>query len=212
MFLKLRDEMKIKQLFLKIPVFAFCFIMILFYYNGLLYPQETNYWIAQFGLPILFLELLSLFVFISLSIFDYNSYMGGILLIVIVLIALFFTFFFNILIFLYFLLSIFIKFIAFKKERNIEETDEDMGGLGVTTLSWLIAIFIGIVFSSILNNFFPTQIEIIKKFILEQLPTGVHIVGNIGGMIPLWGISYFTCSIIFNIVVIIYNFRKNKDK
>ena len=204
--------MYIKNFILKIPFFIFCFIMILFYYNGLLYPPETNYWITQIGLPILFLEILSIFVFISLSISDYDSYMGGILLIAILLIAFFFTFFFNILIFLYFLLSIAIKFIAFKKKRNVEEADEGIGGLGVTALSWLIAIFIGAVFSPILNNFFPNQIEIINEYILEQLPTGVHITGNFGGMIPLWGISYFSCSIIFNIVVIIYNYKKNKDK
>jgi len=202
--------MKIREVFLKIPFFVFCFSMILFYSYGLLYPQETNYWIAQFGLPILFLEILSLFVFISLSIFDYDPYMGSILFIAIVLIAFFFTFFFNILVFLYFLLSIFIKFFAFKKKITIEENDEDLGGFGVTTLSWFIAIFIGVVFSSILNNFFPNQIEIINKYIIEQLPTGVHIIGNFGGLIPLWGVSYFSCSMIFNIVAIIYNFRKKK--
>lgn len=130
--------MDIKNFFLKIPFFIFCFIMILLYYNGFIYPEETNYWIVVYGLPIIFLELLGLITFLFLiMIVEHEFYIGWpmIVLILIILITFFFTFLFNILLFIYFLISVLIKFFALRKEKKADEIDEKIGGFGITSLS-----------------------------------------------------------------------------
>jgi hypothetical protein len=178
-------------------------------------PEETNYWIVRFGFPILILEFLSLFVLISLGLFDYDVYLGACLLIAIVLTALFFTIFINILAFLYFLLIILINFLAFRREKNVEENDggEGINVLRIVALSWFFALMIGFFASPILTNFYPEQINAIENFYTNQLPPSVHVEGNVstGSLVVLGGITYFFCSFIFTLVEIIYSWKKRKN-
>ena len=59
-------EDKIKKTLSKIFFWIFCISMILSYYVGLAYPIETNFWLVKNGVPIIILELLSIFATISL--------------------------------------------------------------------------------------------------------------------------------------------------
>jgi len=180
-------------------------------------PAETSFWIVSFGLPILFLELLSLFAFIFLNSFiDYRDYKGYpfFFLVVIILLSFVFTFLFNILLFVYFLVSVVIKYFALRKIKTINENSQEIGGLGIASLSWLFAIFIAFFGSTILISSHPSQSIIIKEFIINGLPKGVEIVGDLpeealGGFIMLWGVFYFSFSIIFNLVVFFINRRKS---
>lgn len=190
--------------------------MIFLYYNGFMNPEETNYWIVRFGLPILFLEFLGLLAFIFLGmVVYYKAYdeWPMLLLIVIILIAFGFTVFINILIFLYFLLSIIIKFFVFRTTKDAEVDEEEPDLILVVALSWGISLAIGFLASPILTNFYPEKINVIENFHISQLPPGVHLEGNIstGSLTVLWGISYFFFSFMFTLVQIIYNWKKRKN-
>jgi len=194
----------------------FSLVMIFLFYNGLMYPEETNYWIITFGLPILILEICSLFVPILLAnMIMYRSYDGWPLysLIVIMVIAFCFTYFFNIILFFYFLLSSIIKFIVFKNKKNQEDFDEAIGGLGITAVSILISMIVATILITLFSDFFSYQIQLIEEFIYSQIPPNVEIVGNmeyvLGGLISFWGILYFSISLLLNLLFKIkYKFRK----
>ena len=117
------------QLLSKIPFLLFSAAMILFYYTGLAFPEETNFWLVSYGFPILMLEFLGICVIVLLlSIINKENQkrMPILGLIVIMLMAFAFTALFNIILYLYFLISTGIKYVAFKKFRTLQRLPNEL--------------------------------------------------------------------------------------
>jgi len=203
--------MQIKRFVSLIPFLIFCVIMISFFYNGFLYPIESDFWIVRFGIPILVFELCSIFVilfFLSITGED-KSFNWAIFLSTFVF-PLFFcfavSFFYNIFLFPYFLLSIFIKYLGFRKIKNFD----DFPGLTITSLSLLFSMVIGGVFESYLSKSYPAQSEIIVDYIINNMPVeGDNTIT--GSFVVLFGFFYFSFQIIFTLIYEIFHNKKRKS-
>ena len=113
--------MEFKKIFSKTPLYTFCIVMILFFYTGLVYPEQTSYWLVTNGIQIIILEFISIFTtllllvitneeaekmlsvqtsgLLSNKISKKNGYL--ITFIAVIISALFFSLFFNIWLFIY---------------------------------------------------------------------------------------------------------------
>jgi len=191
--------------------------MIFYFYNGLLNPVETDFWIVKYGIPIIFLELLSLFGYIlSSGVIESRSTEGSPVFLfflgLIIVFAFAISFLFNILLFFYFLISLIIKFFALRYSKNENDNNKSnkFDDLGASALSWLFSIFIGFFGSPILRDSYSEQINAIDEFIINNLSDGIQLTSSdipgssLGGLAALWGMSYFALLFLFNLLIIIY--------
>ena len=222
--------METRQIRSKISLWIFSVVMILFYYMGLAYPKQTDFWLVRYGFLILFFEFLSLFVIvlvlmmageedITLKPFKWihTNWIPIFFLGLIIFMAFAASSIFNFLVFPYFLLSIAIKYFAFKKINTVKGTDEKMIGVlrGVlaSMLSLCPALFLPIPFLSTVRDTFSHQTDILAKFILENMPPS-H--GNIStGDIPVWialaGIIYFISFPLFDSIISFYELKTGRS-
>jgi len=200
--------MKIIRVISMIPFLIFCSIMILFFYNGFLYPIVTDFWIVRYGIPVLIFELCSIFmIFFLLSITSKEKKFTWLIFIFFFIMPIIFSFFltyiFNIYMFPYFLLSIFIKFIVFRK---IDES-HDFTGVIITILSIPLSMAIGAIFNSMILDRFPYQSGLINSY-MDSLAKSSGNMNNPAGFFALWGIFYFSFLILFTLLFEILIWRK----
>jgi len=200
--------MQIKRVISLIPFFVFSIIMISYFYNGFINPIETDYWIVRFGIPIIFFELCSLFCIIFLlSITGEGKSFNWPIFLLTFLMPVSFCFiisiFYNLLFFLYFLLSIFLKYIGFRKSKDLN----DFPVLTINSLSWLFSMMIAAFFGTIVSNAYKSQNDLIINNIVSNIPASVENTIT-GGFIVLFGISYFTFQIVFTLIYEIFFNKK----
>lgn len=183
----------------------FSVIMIYQFYNALVYPVETNFWIVDFGLPIMILEIFNIFVPVFLGILlVYESFNSWPLysLLIILIIAFIFTCFFNIILFLYFLASAIIRFMTFYYRSIRDENETKSWEFEINTFSLLFAMFLGAITAFIVKDFFSDQISLIEQYLNSKISFG-RFVGNedffSGAFISFCGVFYFSLPLLLNI-------------
>jgi hypothetical protein len=178
--------MKLKGIIQKIPFWVFCVYMSFNYYNGLLYPEQTNNWVENVGIFILVLEAFSLFYFLLslpgpvLSKISPNGNTNIKDRIIILTSITFMTFVFlfitnHILLFFYFMLSNVVKYFSFRQIKTDSEINQAEIYFGTTIVSLVFSVFIALAISYFINY----------------------------DVIGLWGLIYFLSLIFWNLWVYI---------
>jgi heme/copper-type cytochrome/quinol oxidase subunit 2 len=180
--------------------------MIYFYDQGLADPIKTDYWLVNFGLIILFLEFITLFVVvIFLRIQDPAESKGQLIfwLIIMIIMAFAFSAFQNIVLFGYFLLSVAIRFVLVRKKPSTDQTTGETRWIMITAAAIVLSVMVAVVFSSSLVYSYSSQIDLLRDYIQNHGSFG----GKASGMIPenpafiaVWGIFYFLFQILFTII------------
>ena len=191
----------------KIPIIVFSVFMAALYINGLLDPVGTNYWIAREGIIIMILEFCSLFaasVAISLG-----SNEGGILpwlpILAIFPLAFFFAAHYNLWLFVYFSASTLAKTFTIIKSYEIGDGNKASRFAGVSILSLLLSVFIGIGLSKLLSGYFAENLNLIYEF--HNSFTSAEAVIEI---FVFWGITYFVMLPIMDIASTYYENKTGK--
>jgi len=199
--------------------------MILFFYIGLAYPEQTNYWLVKNGLIIMILEFMSIFSMILLLVIankDAEIQLGvevkGILadrlsnrtnyfigLICVMIMALVFTSFFNIWLFIYFVISSVVKFIAFKQIKATLQINETIKSIGITLISLILSGIIGFISSIFLSGVFQDQLSLLYKYHSSISTASASI-----QVFAFWGILYFAFLIFFDWFADFYEARTGK--
>ena len=195
--------MKNKKIIKKISFFAFSFIMIIFFFVGLAYPEETDFWLVKYGFTLLILEVVSsgflIFSLPSLSkkkidlflIIGFIFYLGF---------ALPFAAYSNILLVPYFIVSGSIKYFYFNKKDVKDELRRRIGTIFFTAFSFSFSIVCALLLSPLLTNIFPTQIELLKN-VFVNLGGGSGDIAENPGIIALWGVFYFVFLMLFDLIL-----------
>ena len=217
--------MKIKSILLKLPFWIFCISMILFFYIGLAYPEQTNYWLATNGIIIMILEFISIFSMILLLVIanknaeiqlgievkgiladrlpNRTNYFIG--LICVMIMALVFTSFYNIWLFVYFLISSIVKFVAFKQIKTTSQTNEKIRSIGITIISLIFSAIIGFILSIFLCGIFQEQLALLYEYHSSVSAASASI-----QVFVFWGILYFAFLIFFDWYADFYEARTGK--
>ena len=200
------DYIKLKKILLKTPFWIFCTFMIFSYYKGLMYPEQTNYWLVKNGVPIMLLEFLSIFSVILLlptSLIEKhmlikeagllaNKKIGRwIFLIAIMCMAFFVTFIYNILLFFYFLLSNTVKYLAFIQIKTSKEGNETMKSFGVMVISVVLSFLLAFVFSFFINSIFSHQLYLLNQFEEDVFQKSGVVGGSNLGFFAIWRFTTF---------------------
>jgi hypothetical protein len=206
-------KMKIKRLFSKIPLWIFCIVMIIFFYAGLAYPIQTDYWLVKNGIIIMILEFISIFstiILLSASSAEAEKKLGvqvsgllaeklprkvnyWIIFVVIMIMALFFTSFYNIWLFFYFLVSNGIKFFGFKQMKITKQINDSVRAFGVTIISLILSAIIGFISSFFIGIFFHDQLDLLYDY-QKSIFSGFAAIE----VFAMWGILYFALLIFFD--------------
>jgi hypothetical protein len=185
--------------------FIFCASMIYFYYQGLVDPIGTHYWLVSFGLAILLLDFCTLFVvalFLRMQDTPKGKRFWLFWLAMVIIIAFGASVYLNILLFGYFLVSIGIRFLLTRRRQSADQMSGDTRWIFITGVAIVLSVTVAVAFSSALLSMYPSQIELLRQYIQHHTSPG-----GMSGMIPdnpgfiaVWGIFYFLFQILFTVV------------
>lgn len=218
--------MKSKNLFVayKLPLWFFSVVMIFLYLTGFLYPSENDFWLVKNGYTIIYLEFFSIlatfciFFWYDKEIQDKNTYLACLIFISFVVFGL--TFIYNIALFFYYLVSLVIKYFAFKKSEKISW--DGFKNSGISMIIFFISLFSAYLLArgylSFFNDVFSQQIRLIYMFEEELIKTSTESIPfftstaheNIVQMF-LWGLIYFILLLITELIWIFYKLKKRKN-
>ncbi len=177
------------------PLLVFNFLVIYYFAYGFLFPEETGFWLIHYGFPVILLEFFSVFTILSLPLLLDKREAGTGLMLVFTSFALVFviTILFNPPVFIYFVVSTGLKFIALKQGKW--EAAETAKRVAITGFAIVISAVLAIGLSPIIGNAFPGQQEALRYRITEAAAQqGGAISGEIvdnPAYIAVWGILYF---------------------
>jgi hypothetical protein len=182
--------------------------MTFLYFNGLAHPEESNYWLAKFGFAILILEFFSVFVVIALlELTDKASYRraSGVPIFVIVVVTLLasaFSWLADIRSFVYFLVAIPIKFIAFRRMETTAESREKLRSAVVTGSAIVSSALVGALLAKKYESAFHAQSQLLGQYLVDSgSPLAAQTSHDFLMFIGFWGMLHFSLSILFDVGV-----------
>jgi hypothetical protein len=197
-----------RQIISKGPFWIFCVVMALLYYNGLINPEESEYWLARFGLAILILEFFSVFVVIALlEITGKVSYerMSGVSVYVITVVSVLafaFSWLTDLWSFVYFLLAIPTKFIAFRQIKSPDESRERLRSVVVSGGSIVLSALAGVFLAMKYEGAFHTEAQFLGQYLIDrQASFDTTMDGRFLIFVGFWGMLHFSLSILFDLGV-----------
>ena len=201
-----------KRMASKGPFWIFCVVMIFLYYDGLAHPEKSDYWLARFGFAVLILEFLSVFVVVTLlEVTGKASYERprSVPLFVIVLVsflAFAFSWLTDIWSFVYFLLAIPTKFIAFRKMKTAEESREKLRSAVVSGSSIVLSALVGVLLAQKYGSAFHAQSQLLGQYLVDSHSTfGAQTNPDFLVFIGFWGMLHFALSILFDLGIRLEN-------
>jgi hypothetical protein len=198
----------VKQIRFRGSFWLFCIAMIFLYYRGLSHPVESGYWLARFGFAILILEFFSVFVVIALlEITDKASYRraSGVPIFVIVIVTLLafaFCWLADIWSFVYFLVAIPMKFIAFRRLETTAESRERFRSAIVTGSAIVSSALVAALLTKKYESAFHAQAQLLGQYLVDSnSPLAVQTTQGFLVFIGFWGVLHFLLSILFDVGV-----------
>jgi len=195
----------VKRIRSKGSFWLFCVVMAFLYYNGLAHPEATSYWLAKFGFAILTLEFFSVFVVIALlEIADKASYrrasgVPAFVIVVVTLLAFAFSWLADIWSFVYFLIAIPMKFIAFRRMETTAESMEKFRSAIVTGSAIVSSALVGALLAKKYESAFHAQAQLLGQYLADS-NSPLAMQGDQGFLvfIGFWGLLHFSLSILFD--------------
>ena len=198
--------MEIKIVLKKIPFWTFCILMVILFLTGIAYPRQTDYWIIKNAYPILMFEFLSIFTTVFLLGFRINKdkIAIGFVLSLSLLIAYTIAKDYNIWLILYFIVSIVVKYIAYKRIESIFKATKILENVMISAVPFLFSAMLGLMTSPVIKNVYSRQIDLIIKSEQELIQKHDYSENGIA-FIVAWGITYFILACLFDIIKMIYD-------
>lgn len=201
-----------RQMASKGPFWLFCMVMILLYYNGLAHPEKSDYWLARFGFAILILEFFSVFVVISLlemtgkASCERPRGVSSFVVVLVSLLAFVFSWLTDIWSFVYFLIAIPTKFIAFGKMKTTEESREKLRSAVVSGSSMVLSALVGVFLAKKYGSAFHAQAQLLGQYLVDSRSSfGAQTDPDFLVFIGFWGMLHFASSILFDLGVRLEN-------
>jgi hypothetical protein len=198
----------VKQIRSKASFWLFCVVMTFLYYNGLAHPEESSYWLAKFGFAILILEFFSVFVVIALlELTDKASYRraSGVpifVIVVVTLLAFAFSWLADIWSFVYFVVAIPTKFIAFRRMETTAESRERFRSAVVTGSAIVASALVGTLLAAKYESSFDAQAQLLGQYLADSSSSlAAQTSHGFLVFIGFWGMLHFSLSILFDIGV-----------
>jgi hypothetical protein len=222
--------MKERIIFKKIPFWLFAILMIILFYVGIAFPENTNYWLVKNGMGILILEFLSFFSFniiYSLQVEssdDWNErsilnkedskkagkILSWFFLFVIIIVALGFTYYINIWLFLYFILVNVIRYFAFLRIKTDVQANKSLDFIIIQMMTLVISGFIALPLSEFFREVFSNQVRLLEQFfqnlLIESDKSGY---ANIE-FFAAWGIFYFLFLFLIDMIIVSYEINTGR--
>jgi hypothetical protein len=198
----------VKQIRSKASFWLFCVVMAFLYFNGLAHPEKSNYWLAKFGFAILILEFFSVFVVIALlELTDEASHRraSGVpifVIVVVTLLAFAFSWLADIWSFVYFLVAIPMKFIAFRRMETTVESREKLRSAVVTGSAIVSSALVGALLAKKYESAFHAQAQLLGQYLVDSSsPLAAQTNHGFLMFIGFWGMLHFSLSILFDVGV-----------
>lgn len=199
--------MKLQDIFSKGVFIVFNLVMIIYLIRGFFYPVESNFWLVQWGLPIMIMEFFSIFgVFSVLSLKKKREIKTFFGLLAVILFAILIGFRFNnYMVILFFILTLLSKFFITTTDHYEKETKI----YASIAIAFLLSIFLAVIFSKA-GYFFPAQQELLRNTMIERGILEGDFVENPAFLLA-WGVCYYILLTIFQTFKII-RFKKDNPQ
>lgn len=196
-----------KRIYTKVPLFLFNVLLIYLFFNGLLQPEKTHYWIVIFGIPILIFEASTLLIvepLMYLSQGEQYRREALIFLILVVIAISSISFAFNIQLLFYYFVSIIVKYLSFRAIKDLSDIKKKFLSLEVVYRSLVWAIIpAGVLSLTVGYRFFLSQATKLSNYVVERhLPTFNVLHHPLYVLfVTFFGICYFLFVIVFDSVI-----------
>jgi hypothetical protein len=192
----------------KASFWLFCAVMTFLYYDGLAHPERSDYWLAKFGFAILILEFFSVFVVMALlelagkASYRRASVVPIFIIAVVTFLAFAFSWLTDIWSFVYFLVAIPTKFVAFRRIETTAESREKFRSAVVTGSAIIASMLAGALLAKKYQSAFEAQAQLLGKYLADSSsPLAAQTDPSFLIFIGFWGMLHFSLSILFDIGV-----------
>jgi hypothetical protein len=174
----------------------------------LAHPEKSNYWLAKFGFAILILEFFSVSVVIALlELTDRAPHRraSGVpifVIVVVTLLAFAFSWLADLWSFVYFLVAIPMKFIAFRRIETTAESREKLRSAVVTGSAIVSSALVGALLAMKFGGAVDAEAQLLAQYLVDSSsPLAAQTTAGFLVFLGFWGILHFSLSILFDVGV-----------